>query len=76
MEKEKIFEILNDWNFWFKPLPKTFARRSYEQEFAQAQKELREELECIVISLDTSKQIEYDGVEIQVVNVLDFLLAK
>lgn len=44
--------------------------------FAQAQKELREELECIVISLDTSKRVEYDGVEIEVVNVLDFLLSR
>ena len=35
MNKDKIFEILNDWNYWFKPLPKTFARESYEDEIAR-----------------------------------------
>ena len=35
MNKDKIFEILNDWNFWFKPLPKTFERESYESEIAR-----------------------------------------
>lgn len=35
MNKDKIFEILNDWNFWFKPLPKTHARKHYEDEIAK-----------------------------------------
>ena len=35
MKKDKIFEILNDWNFWFHPLPDTFARKSYEDEIAK-----------------------------------------
>jgi len=35
MNKDKIFEILNDWNFWFKPLPDTFERKSYEDEIAK-----------------------------------------
>ena len=38
MNREKIFEILNDWNFWFKPLPDTFARVDYEQEIARKSK--------------------------------------
>ena len=35
MNKDKIFEILNDWNFWFKPLPQTFSRKAYENEIAR-----------------------------------------
>ena len=35
MNKDKIFEILNDWNFWFKPLPKTYSRKYYEEEIAK-----------------------------------------
>lgn len=35
MNKDKIFEILNDWNFWFKPLPQTFLREAYESEIAR-----------------------------------------
>lgn len=35
MDKDKIFEILNDWNFWFKPLPKTYRRKHYEDEIAK-----------------------------------------
>ncbi len=38
MNKDKIFEILNDWNFWFKPLPDTFARVDYEDEIAKKSK--------------------------------------
>lgn len=34
MKKDKIFEILNDWNFWLSPLPETFARVDYENEIA------------------------------------------
>jgi len=35
MNKDKIFEILSDWNFWFKPLPKTHIRKNYEEEIAK-----------------------------------------
>jgi len=35
MNKDKIFEILNDWNYWFSPLPETFARTHYEDEIAR-----------------------------------------
>ena len=35
MNKDKIFEILNDWNFWFKPLPETYMRKHYEDEIAK-----------------------------------------
>jgi len=35
MNKDKIFEILNDWNFWFKPLPDTHSRKNYEDEIAK-----------------------------------------
>ena len=34
MNKDKIFEILSDWNFWFKPLPQTQRRIDYEKEIA------------------------------------------
>lgn len=35
MNKDKIFEILSEWNFWFKPLPKTYSREIYEKEIAK-----------------------------------------
>ena len=35
MDKDKIFEILNEWNYWFKPLPKTYSREYYETQIAQ-----------------------------------------
>jgi len=35
MNKEKIFEILNEWNYWFKPLPETYRRVFYEEEIAR-----------------------------------------
>ncbi len=35
MNKDKIFEIINDWNFWYKPLPKTHKRKRYEEEIAK-----------------------------------------
>lgn len=38
MNKNRIFTILNDWNFWFKPLPKTFSREKSEQEIAKKSK--------------------------------------
>lgn len=38
MNKDKIFEILSDWNFWFKPLPHTHTRKEYEEEIANKSK--------------------------------------
>jgi predicted AAA+ superfamily ATPase len=35
MKKDRIFEILSDWNYWFKDLPKTFARQEYEKQIAK-----------------------------------------
>jgi predicted AAA+ superfamily ATPase len=32
MEKEKTIEILNEWNYWNKPLPDTYKREKYEIE--------------------------------------------
>jgi len=43
--------------------------------FAHAKKELRGELECKVITLDKSEQVVYDGVEIEFINIFDFLLS-
>lgn len=31
MDKNKLFGILNDWNFWDKPLPEFVARTSYQE---------------------------------------------
>lgn len=30
MEKEELFEVLNDWNYWNKKLPNYYSRKSYE----------------------------------------------
>ncbi len=30
MEKNKLFEILNDWNFWDKPVPEYIVRQDYQ----------------------------------------------
>ncbi len=38
MKKDKIFEIINDWNYWFKDLPETFSRKHYEQDIKQKSK--------------------------------------
>ena len=38
MEKEKIIEILNEWNYWNKPLPNTYARQKYENEIDKKHK--------------------------------------
>ena len=35
MNKDKIFEILNEWNYWFRSLPDTYARPHYEEEIAR-----------------------------------------
>jgi len=32
MQKEKIIEILNEWNYWNRPLPQTIHRNNYEIE--------------------------------------------
>ncbi len=31
MEKNKLFSILNDWNYWDKPMPEFFPRDEYQQ---------------------------------------------
>jgi len=38
MEKEKIIEVLNEWNYWNKPLPNTISRRIYESEIEKKYK--------------------------------------
>ncbi len=38
MNKDKIFEILNDWNYWHRELPRTYVREYYEQEIARKAK--------------------------------------
>ncbi len=38
MEKQRIFEILNDWNFWDKPLPKYIPRYSYQKKLSSYQR--------------------------------------
>jgi len=42
--------------------------------FKEAQRELRGESKCMLITLDSSGMVEYNGVEIEIVNVLEFLL--
>jgi predicted AAA+ superfamily ATPase len=32
MKKDKIISILEDWNYWSKPLKETFSRETYEKE--------------------------------------------
>ena len=31
MDKNKLFGILNDWNYWDKPVPEFFPRDEYQQ---------------------------------------------
>ena len=38
MKKDKIFEILSEWNYWFKALPKSFFRPFYEDKIAKKAK--------------------------------------
>jgi len=38
MNKDKLFEILNEWNYWFRPLPDTYQRKHYEAEIARKSK--------------------------------------
>ena len=42
--------------------------------FSQAQKELKSDIDAIVISFDESKSLEYNGVNIKVINILEWLL--
>jgi predicted AAA+ superfamily ATPase len=42
--------------------------------FSEAKKELRGEIRSILISFDDSKTIHYNGCEIEVINILEFLL--
>ena len=42
--------------------------------FKEAKKELKGELKMMLITFDRSEVIEYDGVEIEVINVLEFLV--
>ena len=45
MNKDKLFAILNDWNYWFKPLKKTYPRNFYEEKL----KKLSQAKEIIVL---------------------------
>lgn len=38
LNKEEIFEVLNDWNFWNRSLPVTISRTDYEKEIARKAK--------------------------------------
>jgi len=38
VQKDKIFEILNDWNFWYKPLPNSLKREVYEEKISKYSK--------------------------------------
>ena len=38
MEREKIIEILNEWNFWNRPLPKVYSRKKYEDQIEKKYK--------------------------------------
>ena len=42
--------------------------------FSEAKKELRGEVRAVLVTLDSSEFVEYDGCEIEIVNVLEFLL--
>jgi len=45
LNKDKLFAILNDWNYWFKPLKKTYSRNFYEEKL----KKLSQAKEIIVL---------------------------
>ena len=42
--------------------------------FKEAKKELKGELKMMLITLDNSETIEYDGMKIEIINVLEFLI--
>ena len=50
-------------------------RRRELRVFKEAQKELKGAVRCRVITLDRSETVSFDGMEIAIVNVLEFLLA-
>ena len=35
MDRDNLFEILNEWNYWFRDLPDTFRREYYEDEISK-----------------------------------------
>ncbi len=35
MDREKIFEVLSEWNFWHNPLPSSIVRKEYEKEIME-----------------------------------------
>jgi predicted AAA+ superfamily ATPase len=34
MDSDKLFEIISDWNYWFKEIPDTYSRLHYEEQIA------------------------------------------
>jgi len=42
--------------------------------FAEASKELRGDIRAMLITFDSSEVIEYDGCEVEIINVLEFLM--
>lgn len=42
--------------------------------FSQAQKELKRDIDAVVISFDDTKSVVYDGIKIEVINILEWLL--
>jgi len=48
--------------------------RELSATYKEAQKELRGKLKMMLITFDSSENIEYNGVEIEIVNIFDFLL--
>ncbi len=43
--------------------------------FSEAERELRGEIRALLITFDNSEVVEYNGCEVEIVNVLDFLIA-
>ncbi|MCA9486133.1 ATP-binding protein [Candidatus Woesearchaeota archaeon] len=35
MEKEKLFEVLNEWNYWNKEIPEYYSRKKYENNLSK-----------------------------------------
>ncbi len=38
LDKDKLFEILNEWNFWFRELPKFYDRKVYSKRLTKISK--------------------------------------
>ena len=79
MNRDKIFEILNDWNFWFKPLPDTYVRKRYEDEIAK--KSLAGEVIVIkgvrrsgksTLLINEIKRLTVDGTDIKNILFVNF----